>query len=158
MDAVVMWGTNARNAHPIFFHHVIKGIDNGARSWTIDPRRTSTAKFTDSWLGLNVGTDIGLAHGVAREIIAAGLTDDEFIRNATTGYEEFVAFVEPWTLEHTAEVTGVPAEAIRDLAHGYATAPTAQICWTLGITCLLSTSYAVDESRGVDHCVGRTRT
>ena len=68
MDAVVMWGTNARNAHPIFFHHVIKGIDNGARSWTIDPRRTSTAKFTDSWLGLNVGTDIGLAHGVARGV------------------------------------------------------------------------------------------
>ena len=133
-DAIVMWGSNARNAHPIFFHHVIKGIDNGARSWTVDPRRTSTAKFTDTWLGLNVGTDIGLAHGVAREIISAGLTDDEFIRNATTGYEEFVAFVEPWTLEHTAEVTGVPAEAIRDLAHGYATAPTAQICWTLGIT------------------------
>ena len=134
VDAVVMWGTNARNTHPIYFHHVIKGIDNGARSWTIDPRRTATAKFTDTWLGLNVGTDIGLAHGVAREIISAGLTDDEFIRNATTGYEEFVAFVEPWTLEHTAEVTGVTAEAIRDLAHGYATAPTAQICWTLGIT------------------------
>ena len=129
-----MWGTNARNAHPIFFHHVLKGISNGARSWTVDPRRTGTAKFTDSWLGLDVGTDIALAHGVAREIIHAGLTDDEFIRNATTGYEEFVAFVESWTLERTAEVTGVPTEAIRDLAHGYASAPTAQICWTLGIT------------------------
>ena len=79
-----MWGTNARNAHPIFFHHVLKGISNGARSWTVDPRRTGTAKFTDSWLGLDVGTDIALAHGVAREIIHAGLTDDEFIRNATT--------------------------------------------------------------------------
>ena len=129
-----MWGTNARNAHPIFFHHVLKGIDNGARSWSVDPRRTGTAKFTDSWLGLDVGTDIALAHGVAREIIHAGLTDEEFIRNATTGYEEFVAFVESWTLERTAEVTGVPTEAIRDLAHGYASASTAQICWTLGIT------------------------
>ena len=104
-----MWGTNARNAHPIFFHHVLKGIDNGARSWTVDPRRTGTAKFTDSWLGIDVGTDIALAHGVAREIIHAGLTDDEFITHATTGYEEFVAFVESWTLElsliHISEPT-----------------------------------------------------
>jgi formate dehydrogenase major subunit len=37
-------------------------------------------------------------------------------------------------LERTAEVTGVPVEAIRDLAHGYANAEKAQIMWTLGIT------------------------
>ncbi len=30
--------------------------------------------------------------------------------------------------------TGVPAEAIRKMAHAYANAPRAQICWTLGIT------------------------
>ena len=30
--------------------------------------------------------------------------------------------------------TGVPAEAIRELAHAFATAPRAMICWTLGIT------------------------
>src|SRR6202040_970751 len=30
--------------------------------------------------------------------------------------------------------TGVPAEAIRELAHVYAKADRAQICWTLGIT------------------------
>ncbi len=133
-NLIIMWGSNARNAHPIFFHHALRGVANGARMWSVDPRRTGTAKFADHWLGLNVGTDIGLANGVAREIIAAGLTNDEFIANATTGYEEFVAFVEPWTLEHTSAVTGVPAEAIRDLAHAYATADKAQICWTLGIT------------------------
>ena len=82
-----MWGSNARNAHPIFFHHALRGVANGARMWTIDPRRTGTAKFADHWLGLNVGTDIGLAHGMAHEIIAAGLQNDEFIANATTGYE-----------------------------------------------------------------------
>jgi predicted molibdopterin-dependent oxidoreductase YjgC len=31
-------------------------------------------------------------------------------------------------------VTGVPADAIRELAHAYATAAAAQLCWTLGIT------------------------
>ena len=31
-------------------------------------------------------------------------------------------------------VTGVPAEAIREAAHAYARAGSAQLCWTLGIT------------------------
>ncbi len=42
--------------------------------------------------------------------------------------------MEPWTLERGAEVTGVAPEEIRRLAHAYARAGRAQICWTLGIT------------------------
>ena len=100
--------------------------------WTVDPRRTDSAKFADVWLGINVGSDIAIAYGVANEIIKAGLENKDFINNATTGFEEFVTHVEPWTLERTAEVTGVPVDAIRDLAHGYANAEKAQITWTLG--------------------------
>ena len=102
--------------------------------WAIDPRRTDSAKFADVWLGIEVGTDIALANGIAREIISSGLENKEFIDNATTGYGEFVNQIEPWDLKRTAEITGVPPEAIRDLAHSYATASTAQILWTLGIT------------------------
>jgi len=133
-DVIVLWGSNARAAHPIFFHHLLKGLSNGARMWAVDPRRTDSAKFADVWLGINVGSDIALANGVAHEIIDAGLENKEFIANATTGFEDFAAHVESWTLERTAEVTGVPVEAIRDLAHGYANAEKAQIMWTLGIT------------------------
>ncbi len=133
-DAIVLWGSNARTAHPIFFHHLLKGLSNGARMWTVDPRRTDSAKFADVWLGINVGSDIALANGVAHEIIDAGLENKEFIANATTGFEDFATHVESWTLERTSEITGVPVEAIRDLAHGYASAEKAQIMWTLGIT------------------------
>jgi formate dehydrogenase major subunit len=133
-DLIVMWGSNARFAHPIFFQHVLRGIRNGARMFAVDPRRTSTAEWADRWLGLNVGTDIPLAHAVAREIIHAGLANTAFIERATSGYLEFAAEVEPWTLPVAEQVTGVPAEAIRELAHAYATAERAQLCWTLGIT------------------------
>jgi predicted molibdopterin-dependent oxidoreductase YjgC len=133
-DVIVMWGSNARNAHPIFFHHVLKALNAGARLYSVDPRRSETAQFADRWLGLHVGTDIALSHTIAREIIHAGLARTDFIERATTGYAEYAASVEPWTLERGEAVTGVPAEAIRDLAHAYATAKAAQLCWTLGIT------------------------
>ncbi|MEV8564891.1 molybdopterin-dependent oxidoreductase [Streptomyces sp. NPDC051322] len=133
-DLILMWGSNARFAHPIFFHHVLKGIRNGARMYAVDPRRTSTAEWAESWLGLNVGTDIALAHAVGREIIHSGLHNRPFIERATTGFDAYAAEVEPWTLSAAEKVTGVPAEAIRDLAHTYARAERAQLCWTLGIT------------------------
>ena len=133
-DLIVLWGSNARETHPIFFHHVLQGVRNGAKLIVVDPRRTASARFADAWLGLDVGTDIALANTVAREILAAGLENRVFLEQATTGFEEFAASVEPWTLERGAAETGVPAEAIRHLAHSYARAERAQLCWTLGIT------------------------
>src|SRR5580765_7558109 len=129
-----MWGTNAREAHPIFFHHVLKAIHKGAKLYAVDPRRSKTAEWADAWLGLDIGTDIALAYGIAREIIHAGLVNTTFIERGTSGFEEFVAAAEPWTLEVTSRETGVPAELIRSLAHDFAKADKAQLCWTLGIT------------------------
>ena len=133
-DVIFMWGTNAREAHPIFFHHVLKAIHNGARVYGVDPRRTTTAQWADVWMGLNVGTDVALANAMAREIIHAGLANEAFIRRATTGYDAFRANVESYTLEYGEQVTGVPAASIREAAHAYARADRAVICWTLGIT------------------------
>jgi predicted molibdopterin-dependent oxidoreductase YjgC len=133
-DLMLLWGSNARAAHPIFFHHVLKGIRNGMRLIVIDPRRTESAEWGDLWLGLDVGTDIALSNAMAREIIVSGLHHRGFIERATTGFEDYAASVMDWTLERGAEVTGIPAEVIREVAHAYATADRAMICWTLGIT------------------------
>jgi predicted molibdopterin-dependent oxidoreductase YjgC len=133
-DCVLLWGSNARETHPIFFHHLLKGIRRGARLVAIDPRRTSSAQWADVWAGLDVGTDIALANTIAREIIHAGLANREFIEHATTGFDAYCASVQPWTLERGAAETGVPAAAIKEIAHTYATRPRAMICWTLGIT------------------------
>jgi len=133
-DLIVLWGSNARDAHPIFFHHVLKAVHRGAKLFVVDPRRTSSAQWADLWLGLDVGTDIPLANAIAREVITAGLVNEEFIARATTGYEAYRESVEPWTLEEAERVTGVPAAAIRELAHAWGNAKFPQMCWTLGIT------------------------
>ena len=133
-DVILLWGSNARETHPIIFHHLLKGVRNGARLFAMDPRRTSSAEWADLWLGLDVGTDIVMANAMGHEIIAAGLANEEFIGRATSGYEAYRAGVQSYTLEHAERETGVPAAAIREAAHAYATAEKAMICWTLGIT------------------------
>jgi formate dehydrogenase major subunit len=109
-------------------------VRRGAQLFVVDPRRTATAQWADTWLGIDVGTDLALANTVAREVIHAGLVHREFVERATEGFEAFAESVEPWTLERGAMETGVPAAAIRALAHAYASADRAQLCWTLGIT------------------------
>ncbi len=113
---------------------MLKGVRNGAALYVVDPRRTSSAQWADRWLGLDVGTDIVLAHAVGREILAQGLENRQFIAHATSGLEAYREAVQHCTLDYAEKTTGVPQEAIQELAHAYARAPTAQLCWTLGIT------------------------
>jgi len=143
-ECVLLWGSNARETHPIFFHHLLKGVHRGAKLIAIDPRRTSSARWADLWAGLDVGSDIALAHAIGREILAAGLENRDFIEHATTGIDAYRAAVEEWTLERAERETGVPAAVIREIAHTYARAGRAMICWTLGIT---------EHHNGVDNVV-----
>jgi formate dehydrogenase major subunit len=131
---VFLWGSNAREAHPIWFHHLLKGIQNGATLHVVDPRRTTSAMWGDAWLGIHVGTDIALANAMARVIIHEGLHDRNFIARGTTGFEGYRELVETYTLDYAERVTGVPADVIRSSAIQYAKADRAMICWTLGIT------------------------
>jgi formate dehydrogenase major subunit len=133
-DLLILWGSNARATHPIFFHHVLKAVHRGASLYVVDPRRTGSAQWADTWLGLDVGSDIALANTIGREIIHARLANEAFIKRATSGFAEYRASVEHWTLEEGERVTGVPAPTIRELAHAYGRAERAILCWTLGIT------------------------
>ena len=130
----MLWGSNARETHPIFFHHVLRGVRNGAKLIVVDPRRTTSAEWADLWLGIDVGSDIALSNTMAREILEAGLQDEGFIVNATSGFDEYRELVDTWALERGAKVTGIPPEVIREFAHTYAKADRAELCWTLGIT------------------------
>ena len=83
-DTILLWGSNARETHPIFFHHVLKALRRGAKLYVIDPRRTSSAAWADGWLGLDVGSDISLANAAGKVILDAGLENRRFIDGATT--------------------------------------------------------------------------
>ena len=132
-NVIIMWGSNAREAHPIFFHHVLKAVNNGAQLFTVDPRHTTTAAF-GKHLQLHVGTDIALAYAIGREIIVNELDNGAFINSATTGFAEYKNAAMEWTLDKASTETGVDADLIAELARAYANAGTAQLCWTLGIT------------------------
>src|SRR5437667_281295 len=107
-DLIILWGSNARETHPIFFHHVLKGVRSGARLYTIDPRRTGSAEWSDAWLGIDVGSDIALANAMGREILAAGLENRAFIARATTGFEAYRQAARTWRTRCRARALSAP--------------------------------------------------
>ena len=124
-DVILLWGSNARETHPIFFHHLLQGVQTARACIVVDPRRTTSAQWADAWLGLDVGSDIALANAMAREIIARGAGEPSVHRARHQRFEEY-ARASSRTRSRTASgVTGVPAAAIRELAHAYAR-PTAR--------------------------------
>jgi predicted molibdopterin-dependent oxidoreductase YjgC len=133
-DLILLWGSNARETHPVMFLHMLRGIRNGARMVVIDPRRTLSADIAHAHLPIRVGADIALANAMANVILAEGLENREFIERATLDVDRYRQVVERYTPEYAEPLTGIPAEQIRWLARLYAQAPRAVLCWTLGIT------------------------
>jgi formate dehydrogenase major subunit len=133
-DIILLWGSNARETHPVMFLHMLKGINNGARLVVIDPRRTLSVEAAHDWLPIRVGGDIALANAMGHVIIEEGLQHQWFIDHATTGFEDYKRLVASYTPEWAQTVTGIPAEKIREVARDYARAERGMICWTLGIT------------------------
>jgi len=133
-DVIIAWGSNTQEAHPIIFNHMRRGIKNGAKMIVIDPREIGQTKMAHKWLPVRVGYDIALANAMAHVIIKEGLYNKEFVERATLDFESYKQLVEEYTPERAEELTGVPADDIREVARLYATAEKAIICWTLGIT------------------------
>ncbi len=131
---ILLVGSNAAEAHPIIFHHIMKGVHNGAELVVVDPRKTLTTKRAHEHVQVTVGSDIALLNAMAHVIIRDHLYRKDFVERATKGFDQFAASVSTWTPERAASITGISAARIESLARRYAEAPTAMIGWTLGIT------------------------
>src|SRR5205807_24199 len=89
LDRAAAGFRGAREAHPIYFHHLLMAVNDRLQVMVVGPRRTRSAQWADFWLWLDVGTDIPLANAVAREILEASLADLEFVERAATGFDAF---------------------------------------------------------------------
>ena len=129
---IVLWGTNTRMTNRHLWPFIEKARANGAQVVVIDPVRTITATSADWFVQPLPGTDTALALGMMHVIVRDGLTDDEYLRDHTTGFEDLRAEVAAWTPERTAEVCGLDATEIERLATAYATATPAAIRMLIG--------------------------
>ena len=133
-DFLFVIGSNTTEAHPIIAMEMKRAVRRGARLVVADPRGIWLSEIADLHLKLKPGTDVWLLNAMAHVIITEGLTATEFIENHTENFDAVRTAVAEYTPEAAEEITGVPADAIRQAARWYATTRKAGIYYTLGIT------------------------
>jgi predicted molibdopterin-dependent oxidoreductase YjgC len=127
-------GSNTTEAHPVLALRIKKAVRNGATLVVADPRKIWLTKLAKRHLQLRPGTDVWLINAIMQTILEEGLQDEDYIREHTEGFEAVREVVARYTPEEAEQVTGVPAEAIRETAREYARERHAGIFYTLGIT------------------------
>ncbi|HOP67459.1 MAG TPA: formate dehydrogenase subunit alpha [Methanoregulaceae archaeon] len=131
-DLILMWGSNAVEAHPLAGRRVAQAKKKGTPIIVIDPRYSPTARLADDWVRFNPSTHIALANSMMYWIIKEGLHDKEFIEKRTKGFDDLKKMVEKYA--DAESIHGVPLEKVKDIARKYATAKNAVIIYCLGIT------------------------
>jgi anaerobic selenocysteine-containing dehydrogenase len=124
---IVIWACNMISTNLHLWPFVLEAQRRGAKVVVIDPLRHRTAKAADWHLPIRPGTDGALALAMINVIITEGLTDEAYVRDHTTGYEELVERVQEYSPEWAETETGIPADDIRTLAREYATSQPAMI-------------------------------
>lgn len=127
-------GSNTTEAHPLIASHVLKAKERGAKVVVIDPREVQIGQMADLYLHPRPGTDVAWLNGLMYVIISEELADEEFIQNRTEGFEEMWRVVQQYPLERVEEISGIPADALREAARMYATHKPAAILYAMGIT------------------------
>ena len=116
-------------AHPL--RRLQQIVDRGGRVVVVDPRLTETARRVGEHAFIHPGTDAALLLAMIHEICdspaqAAGSLPVDRL-------DEARAVAADWTPERAAEVTGIPANTIRDLAKGFRDADGASIYHSTGV-------------------------
>ncbi len=118
---VIIWGHNPVSTAPHFMPHLAEARKNGTQLVVIDPRRTRTAKQADWHLMPQPGSDGALALGLAHLIVREGWHDETWLANHTVGWPELRERLLDYPPERVAAITGLPIDAIEQLARLYAT-------------------------------------
>ncbi|EGI77521.1 nitrate reductase [Hylemonella gracilis] len=115
-------GSNTAWAHPVLYRRIedAKRRRPDLKIVVVDPRRTDTASSADLFLQIQPGTDVALFHGMLHLMLWEGWTDSAYIAAHTTGFDELKARVRDWTPDRTAQVCGIPKEALAEAARLFA--------------------------------------
>ena len=130
---ILIWGSNSVGSNLHFWRLAQQAKRQGAKLVCIDPRRSETADKCHTHLALLPGTDAALALGLMHELIANGWLDQDYIDRYTLGWPELRERALQWPAERAAQVCGLSAQQVRDLARDYGTMSPAAIRLNYGM-------------------------
>jgi len=141
-DVIMVIGANPTDAHPVFASQMKRRLREGAKLIVVDPRHIDLVRSphvqAEYHLPLLPGTNVPIINALAHVIVSEELVDEEYV-NERCDRDSFAAWTEcvlkpENSPESVAEISGVPAEVIRNAARLYGKAKNGAIYYGLGVT------------------------
>ncbi|QHB26634.1 bifunctional reductase [Pseudomonas monteilii] len=132
-DVFLVIGANMADCHPILFLRLLDRIKAGAKLIVVDPRRSATADKADLFLQVRPGSDMALLNGLLHLLHRNGHTNPGFIARFTEGWDELPAFLDDYSPERVAAITGLAEADIIKAAEWIGGASNWMSCWTMGL-------------------------
>lgn len=149
-DLYILIGGNPASNHPRLMRSLMLLRRRGGKVIVVNPAREPGlvnfrvpsdvrsllfgSEIASLYLQPHIGGDIAFLTGLAKEILARGAQDDEFLNSATTGFEAFVGSIESVEWDEIERASGLTRDEIRRAADLYAGAKHVVFGWTMGIT------------------------
>lgn len=131
-DVIVLVGSNLCIAHPIMWQRVLRNR-NHPEILVVDPRKTETAMAATQHYAIAPKSDLKLLYGLAHLLIERGWIKRDYIDAHTTGFDDFAAFVKPFTPETVAPDCGLSVEQLDRFAETIHRGQRVSFWWTMGV-------------------------
>lgn len=117
------------------FRQRIKDLQQrGGKLVVIDPRRTETANVADQHLFIRPGTDAALLLAMLHTLYAEDLVNPAHLHDMLDHTDRLKTLLQPFTAERAADITGIAAENIKQLARELANTKRAVCYGRMGIS------------------------
>ena len=116
---IIVWGVNPSVTGIHLMPYLKDAREKGAFIVAIDPRATTVARQADVHLAVRPGTDLAVALAIHRYLFEEGHAAQAFLDEHTHGAQRLREKAGPWTFERAAEVSGVDASMLRQIAERY---------------------------------------
>ena len=149
-DLVVLFGSDVANGQPVFMKYLYLAKKRGAKVAVVNPLREPGlerywvpsnvesamfgTKMTDEFFPVHTGGDIAFINGVLKYLLAMGAVDREFVTTSTAGFDAMVMELERESFEDLERASGATAAEMERFARMYASAKSAVLVWSMGIT------------------------
>jgi formate dehydrogenase major subunit len=133
-DVIVVIGANPVENHPVAATFFKNATERGAKLVVMDPRGQALKRHATHMLQFKPGRDVAMLNAMLHTIIEEQLYDRQYVQANTDDFEKLVENVRDYPPEQMAEVCGIPAATLREVARLYARAEAAIIFWGMGVS------------------------
>jgi molybdopterin-dependent oxidoreductase alpha subunit len=161
-DLIVLFGSDVANAQPVFMKYLYLAKQRGARVAVVNPLREPGlehywvpsnvqsalfgTKVADEFFAIHTGGDVAFVNGVLKELLAIGGVDRSFVNEHTEGFDALVRELENESFDQLEEASGATRDDMARFARMYASARSAVLVWSMGVTQHVS---GVDNVRAI---------